>query len=564
MNEHRQRHNPSAGFNAAGEPRNEQILAGVRRHMSDVESQVPLPPLWQPTRRSIAMSESPNPVRVSIRPASAIGLGGLALVAVVAVVAALVLGPWRAAGPQGGHPTGSNVAITFIVLSPNGSLTQQDVQRVADVMKQRAVAAGVADVTTTLVGPDEVRIELPGLDPGQAENMAALLGKVGKLEFVLLPRDLYGYYDNTQGYVPGTALTAAPPPSEGDFIDATLPVQFSGDQLDPAKIAAANDSSIGAWVVEFGFAGQAAGDFETWSGDHINDYFAIVLDGRVVSAPYIKAAITGGQGQIGGGFTERTARDLATVLRYGALPFPVEMVSIERPSDGQASPVGSLERFTTPVTTPAATTPPDVPSNGRTLGDPNASVTLDLWSDFRCPRCFDFAKQTEPRLIADYVRSGKLRIVYHDILVIDSFVAGSTESRDAANAARCAADQGKFWAFSDWLWANQSPSEQPGAFTLDRLVEIGRYAGLDLTTFEPCVRQGAHNADVVAESAGAPSDLVGSPTLYVNGTQVTGAEGTIPTYQDLSTAIDRALAPASPVASPCETPGSSACGSFAP
>jgi preprotein translocase subunit SecD len=81
------------------------------------------------------------------------------------------------------------------------------------------------------------------------------------------------------------------------------------------------------WIVNFKFAGTKADEFATWSGEHVNDYFAIVVDGVVKSAPYIKSAITGGAGDISGNFTEAQAKDLAAILGAGALPFPLTVVS---------------------------------------------------------------------------------------------------------------------------------------------------------------------------------------------------------------------------------------------
>ena len=81
------------------------------------------------------------------------------------------------------------------------------------------------------------------------------------------------------------------------------------------------------WLVNFKFAGTKADEFATWSGQHVNDYFAIVVDGAVISTPYIKSAITGGAGEISGDFTEAQAKDLAAILGAGALPFPLTLVS---------------------------------------------------------------------------------------------------------------------------------------------------------------------------------------------------------------------------------------------
>jgi protein-disulfide isomerase len=208
---------------------------------------------------------------------------------------------------------------------------------------------------------------------------------------------------------------------------------------------------------------------------------------------------------------------------------------------------------------PHVATPTGIPENGRTLGSADAKVTIDAYEDFRCTACYDFTMTTEPQLVDNYLKTGKARLVYHDFLVIDAKQPGSTESRDAANAGLCANDQGKFWALYDWLFTNQSPREAPGAFTLDRLVEIGKDAGLDPTTFEPCVRNGTHLTEVQSEQTAVPSDAGGTPAIYVNGKLTVDASGVSDaSYATISAAIDAVLNPASP------SPSASASASAAP
>jgi protein-disulfide isomerase len=112
----------------------------------------------------------------------------------------------------------------------------------------------------------------------------------------------------------------------------------------------------------------------------------------------------------------------------------------------------------------------------------------------------------------------------------------------------CANDQGQFWPYHDWLFTNQSPREAAGAFTLNRLVSLGKSAGLNMTTFEPCVRNGTHLAEVAAEQTAAPADASSTPTIYVNNNIVVAAAGAtaVPTYDDIVAAINAALNPASP------------------
>ena len=139
-----------------------------------------------------------------------------------------------------------------------------------------------------------------------------------------------------------------------------------------------------------------------------------------------------------------------------------------------------------------------IPTSGRTLGNADAKVTIDLWEDFQCTGCYAFTHGVEPQFVTNYVATGKVKVIYHDFIVIDANV-GSTESFDAANAAMCANDQGKFWPYHDWLFANQY-AERSGAFTKDRLKAIAHaMGGLDNAKFDSCVDGGTHNSDVTAE-----------------------------------------------------------------
>jgi protein-disulfide isomerase len=211
---------------------------------------------------------------------------------------------------------------------------------------------------------------------------------------------------------------------------------------------------------------------------------------------------------------------------------------------------------TTDLVQAASKTPASVPVNGRTLGQANAPVTIDLYGDFRCSACYNFTEMgTEDQLVANEVASGKAKIVWHDFLTIDLH-DGTTASRDAANAAWCAADQNKFWTMHDWLYANQSPTEDPSAFTIPRLLAIGQAAGMDMATFQPCVENGTHNQAIADEQSNVPSAVTGTPTVFVNG-QVVGGNGSVPTYAEIQTAVAAAIGGSS-------SPSSSAPASAAP
>ena len=86
------------------------------------------------------------------------------------------------------------------------------------------------------------------------------------------------------------------------------------------------NSRTGEWVVNFGLDQVGAKCFADVSTRHVGEPFAIVLDGKVISAPVIREPIIGGQGQISGNFSAESANDLAVLLRAGALPAPLNVV----------------------------------------------------------------------------------------------------------------------------------------------------------------------------------------------------------------------------------------------
>ena len=114
------------------------------------------------------------------------------------------------------------------------------------------------------------------------------------------------------------------------------------------------------------------------------------------------------------------------------------------------------------------------------------------------------------------------------------------ESIDAAVAARCAGEQGAFWPYHDWLYANQN-GENVGWFSQTRLAAIATRLQLDQTAFDSCVARSDVRGDVASETAAGRALGVGStPTVMVNGVPFNGS-----TYDDLLTMIQSALGTAS-------------------
>ncbi|HEY5158161.1 MAG TPA: thioredoxin domain-containing protein, partial [Anaerolineales bacterium] len=132
--------------------------------------------------------------------------------------------------------------------------------------------------------------------------------------------------------------------------------------------------------------------------------------------------------------------------------------------------------------------------NGVHLGDPNAPVKMDVYEDFRCSYCRLYTMNFEPQIIQTYVETGKVYYTFHSFIVIDGNTGSDASSR-SANAAMCAAEQGRFWDYHDTLYANQV-TEDASLFTDERLVAMAQNLNLDMTAFNQCYQAKKYAPDI--------------------------------------------------------------------
>lgn len=150
------------------------------------------------------------------------------------------------------------------------------------------------------------------------------------------------------------------------------------------------------------------------------------------------------------------------------------------------------------------------------LGDKNAKVSIVEYADFQCPFCGRHHAQVEPALIQEFVNTGKANLVYKHLAFL------GPESVDAAVAAECAADQGKFWEYHNYLFEHQG-GENTGEFTKDKLIGFGQTVGLETTKFAKCVTNDETIARVQADSAEAQKfGVTSTPTFFINGVPFVG------------------------------------------
>ncbi|MER6358959.1 thioredoxin domain-containing protein [Streptomyces sp. NPDC001634] len=162
------------------------------------------------------------------------------------------------------------------------------------------------------------------------------------------------------------------------------------------------------------------------------------------------------------------------------------------------------------------------------VGKDSAKATLTVWEDFRCPACKLFETVYRPT-IHELVDAGKLRVDYHLVTLIDGNLRG-TGSRDAANAAACAQDAGKFWPYHDVLYQNQPQETQDSFSDSAKLIELaGKVGGLDTPEFQKCVKDGTHNSWVVKSNAAFQTGgFTGTPTVFLGDKKISADRTMIP------------------------------------
>jgi protein-disulfide isomerase len=184
------------------------------------------------------------------------------------------------------------------------------------------------------------------------------------------------------------------------------------------------------------------------------------------------------------------------------------------------------------------------PVDKTSMGDPSAPVKMDVWEDFQCSACLIYSQNTEPLVIQNYVETGKVYYVFHFFPAISSYAPGNTESEHSANAAMCAADQGKFWEYHDILFANWI-GENVGGYNDNRLVAFAGSIGLNMTDFNKCFDSDKHG-DFISQdaSAGQNFGVHGTPAIFVNGVLVVSPrdERAIANFEEIAAVIENALA----------------------
>ena len=175
-------------------------------------------------------------------------------------------------------------------------------------------------------------------------------------------------------------------------------------------------------------------------------------------------------------------------------------------------------------------------SEGMAMGDPDAPVIIEEFSDFQCPACQFFHEQTFEQVVDQYIRTGDVYFIFRNFPFIDTY-AVKKESQAAALGSYCAAEQGLFWEYATIMFTNQI-GENVGSFSSARMEAMAEIIGLD-AEFMNCVLEGRYQDLVDADTEAAMEAGVDStPSFLINGQLVSGA---IP-FETFQSYIEQALA----------------------
>ena len=191
-----------------------------------------------------------------------------------------------------------------------------------EIIRRRIDETGTREPTIQLQGEDRILVQLPGVkDP---ERIKKLLGKTAKLTLHLVDSNT-PVTEALQGRIPpgSVLLPSSEAAGEGPgYYVVRKRVQVSGERLEDAQPTLENARP----VVSFRFDALGGKKFGDTTRNNVGKQLAIVLDGKVISAPVIREPILGGNGIISGSFSLKEVQDLALLLRAGALPAPLTIL----------------------------------------------------------------------------------------------------------------------------------------------------------------------------------------------------------------------------------------------
>lgn len=214
------------------------------------------------------------------------------------------------------------------------------ISQAVETIRNRLDQFGLAEPTVARQGKDNILVELPGIKTEEDEQRARdLIAKAAHLQLMAVDdkrQDQANTMSEAEAESYGDVIYKDAKNDRIKYVVKNIPV-LDGSMLTDAKVAFSQQNNLP--IINFTLNSEGARIFGDFTGANVGKRLAIVLDGKVYSAPVINERIGGGSGQISGGFTLDEAHDVAIALRSGALLAPVKMLEKRSvgPSLGQES-----------------------------------------------------------------------------------------------------------------------------------------------------------------------------------------------------------------------------------
>jgi preprotein translocase subunit SecD len=200
-------------------------------------------------------------------------------------------------------------------------VSTQAVEQSIGIITRRVDDMGTREPAISRQGENRIVVQAAGeSDP---EKLKSLIGQTAKLTFQMVDESMPAQQAEVEGVPPGSEILPSGDPRFPSPYLVKKRADVTGEMLTDARQEM--DPSTGQIVVAFRMNGEGAKRFGAVTSANIGKPFAIILDGKVISAPNIQSAITGGSGVITGSYTVESANELAILLRAGALPAPLKV-----------------------------------------------------------------------------------------------------------------------------------------------------------------------------------------------------------------------------------------------
>lgn len=250
-------------------------------------------------------------------------------------------------------------------------------------------------------------------------------------------------------------------------------------------------------------------------GLNVRDFNACIASGRhdaAVEANYQEGSSLG--------VTGTPAFFIDGYPLVGARPYEVFEYAVGLAQNGQLAQ--AYAQPTQPQAQPTPAGPVDVPLDdvAFSIGDPNAPVTIVEYTDYQCPYCGRHFQQTYPQILEQYVETGQVRYVFKDF----PLTSIHPQAYAAAEAARCAGDQGAYLEMHDMLFSRQNEWNGRNN-TTEIFTGYAAELDLDTNTFSSCMETRKYEEAVAADlQEGVGFGVRGTPAFFINGHILSGAQ----------------------------------------